>query len=71
MIPTISRLLSEFNFLPVIFSICAILVAATLYVRRTNRANHTLQLHAVALENMSQGICFFDGGQRLILCNNS
>jgi len=69
MLQLFGHLLSEYNFLLVIFSIFAILIAVTLYIRRSTRADQILQLHTVALENMSQGICVFDGSRRLILCN--
>jgi methyl-accepting chemotaxis protein len=69
MLQLFARLLSEYDLLLIIFSIFTILIAATLYIRRSTRANQISQLHTIALENMSQGICVFDSGQRLILCN--
>ena len=39
------------------------------YSRALTGDDHAVQFHAV-LENMAQGLCLFDGKQRLIVCNH-
>ena len=38
---------------------------------RLVRARRRIAQLATALDNMSQGLCMFDAGQRLMLCNRS
>jgi PAS domain-containing protein len=38
---------------------------------RLLRARRRVAQMATALDNMSQGLCMFDAGQRLVLCNRS
>lgn len=47
----------------------AVLIAAFLWLRNTRATNRVIRHYATMLANMSQGICMFDGQQRLILCN--
>ena len=47
---------------------CGLAGAATF---RLVRARRRIAQMATALDNMSQGLCMFDAGQRLVLCNHS
>ena len=43
--------------------------AETLAREREAKVKEIAARFDTALNNMSQGLCFFDGGQRLIVCN--
>jgi methyl-accepting chemotaxis protein len=45
---------------------CAMLVAALIVIRRLQVNNKRMR---VAINNMSQGLCMFDGNERLVICN--
>lgn len=47
----------------------AVLIAAFFWFRNMRAKNILIRHYATMLANMSQGICMFDGQQRLILCN--
>jgi methyl-accepting chemotaxis protein len=47
-------------------SMLAMALAAALLARRTQVHNRRMR---VALDNMSQGLCMFDGNERLVVCN--
>ena len=47
-------------------SVLAIALAAVFIVRRLRVHNQCMR---VALDNMSQGLCMFDGNERLVVCN--
>jgi len=47
-------------------SVLAMLIAALRIVRRMRADNQRM---AVAINNMSQGLCMFDGNERLVICN--
>ncbi len=70
MLGALVRFVSEYPHVLIGFSIFTILLAVILYVRRSARADRILTLYASMLNNMSQGICMFDGERRLMFCNN-
>jgi methyl-accepting chemotaxis protein len=45
---------------------CVMLVAALIGIRRLQVNNKRMR---VAINNMSQGLCMFDGNERLVICN--
>jgi methyl-accepting chemotaxis protein len=47
-------------------SVLAMALAALFQVQRVRIHNHRMR---VALDNMSQGLCMFDGNERLVVCN--
>ena len=70
MLGALVRFVSEYPHVLIGFSLSTILLAVILYVRRSTRADRILKLYASMLNNMSQGICMFDGERRLMFCNN-
>ena len=53
-------------FFALVASLAAMTVAALMSTRRLNVENQRIR---VALDNMSQGLCMFDGDERLVVCN--
>jgi methyl-accepting chemotaxis protein len=45
---------------------CVMLIAALIVIRRLQVNNKRMR---VAINNMSQGLCMFDGNERLVICN--
>jgi methyl-accepting chemotaxis protein len=70
MIEHTTRLMNDYNAWLFGFSITCTLIASLLYVRRTSQTDRLLGQYSAMLNNMSQGVCMFDGAQRLVFCNN-
>jgi methyl-accepting chemotaxis protein len=54
----------------IIVALLAFAAMTAIQFRRTRRADRERRLIRTALDNMLQGLCMFDGQQRLVLCNS-
>jgi diguanylate cyclase (GGDEF)-like protein/PAS domain S-box-containing protein len=76
--PSLISKISDFsdpaNLIPLAIAVTVLLIIARRFSQVRERSELSIALGErrldVAINNMSQGLCFFDGAQRLILCND-
>src|SRR4051794_34381271 len=70
LLPALDLIEAPSNFGAGVESICAGLLAAAIMIgvrlRHLRRQSRRMR---IALDNMSQGLCMFDGSERLVVCN--
>src|SRR5690242_10000365 len=70
LLPALDLIDAPSDFAAVLESICAgLLTAAIMFGVRLRHLRWQSRRMRIALDNMSQGLCMFDGDERLVVCN--